>query len=241
MINILIPLAGKDQFFPENEYHFPKSLTEFLGKTMIEHLIGNLSSINLERRYIFIINADDAKKYHLDSVLNIVTNNNCQIIKLDTSTKGAACSAMMAVDYIDNDMPLIISNPDQLFDVEFNEFLDAFKNYDAGVVTFESVHPRWSYVRVDEDNNVVETAEKRPISKHAIAGLYYYKNGKDFMKAAGKMIYKDANVNGSYYISPTMNELTLDGKKVTHYQVRNEDYHTFYTPQKIKEYERLKS
>lgn len=241
MINILIPLAGKEHFFSENEYHFPKSLTEFLGKTMIEHLIGNLSSINLELRHIFIINSDDAKKYHLDSVLNIVTNNNCQIIKLDTSTKGAACSAMMAVNYIDNNIPLIISNPDQLFDVDFNVFFEAFKNYDAGVVTFESVHPRWSYARVDKDNIVVETAEKRPISKHAIAGLYYYKNGKDFMKAAGKMIFKDASVNGSYYISPTMNELILDGKKVTHYQVRNEDYHTLYTPQKVKEYERLKS
>ena len=152
MINILIPLAGKEHFFSENEYHFPKSLTEFLGKTMIEHLIGNLSSINLELRHIFIINSDDAKKYHLDSVLNIVTNNNCQIIKLDTSTKGAACSAMMAVNYIDNNIPLIISNPDQLFDVDFNVFFEAFKNYDAGVVTFESVHPRWSYARVDKDN-----------------------------------------------------------------------------------------
>ena len=241
MLNILIPLAGKDQFFPESEYHFPKSLTEFLGKTMIEHLIGNLSSINTEIKYIFIINSDDAKKYHLDNVLNIITNYNCHIIKLDNSTKGAACSAMMAVDFINNDTPLLISNPDQLFDIDFNIFLDAFKDSDAGVVTFESIHPRWSYVRVDAENRVIETAEKRPISKNAIAGLYYFNKGKEFVIAVSKMIRKDANVNGWYYISPALNELILENKTVTNYQVDNDSYHTFYTPQKIKEYERLKS
>jgi len=241
MINILIPLAGKNQFFPEAEYPFPKPLIEFNAKTMIEHIIYNFSSIAKEKQFIFIVNSEDCKKYHLDNVLNILTNQTCKIIKLDNETKGAACSAMMAVEYINNDMPLIISNADQLFDISLDEVINNFGNSDAGVITFESIHPRWSYVRLNSENKVTETAEKRPISKNAIAGFYYFRKGSDFISSSSKMIKKDASVDGHYYISPTLNEMVLENKIINIFKIENNKYHTFYTPQKIKEYERLMS
>lgn len=239
MINILIPLAGKNQFFPESEYPFPKPLVEFNDKTMIEHVIDNFISLKKEKQFIFIVNSEDCSKYHLDNVLNILTDNKCKIIKLDNETKGAACSAMMAVEYIANDKPLIISNADQLFDIDIQDAVDSFENSDAGVITFESVHPRWSYVRLNGNDQVSETAEKRPISKNAIAGFYYFKEGKDFISSASKMIKKDANINGVYYVSPSLNEMVLENKTITTYKIKNSNYHTLYTPQKIKEYERL--
>lgn len=240
MINILIPLAGKNQFFPEAEYPFPKPLIEFNGKTMIEHIIDNFSTIQKNKQFIFIVNSEDCKKYHLDNVLNILTKHTCKIIKLDNETKGAACSAMMAVEYIDNNTPLIITNADQLFDISLDEVILNFEKSDAGVITFESIHPRWSYVRLDSENKVTETAEKRPISKSAIAGFYYFKNGKDFISSSSKMIKKDASVNGLYFVAPVLNEMVLENKAIDIFQIANDKYHTFYTPQKIKEYERLK-
>ena len=240
MINILIPLAGKNQFFPEAEYPFPKPLIELNDKTMIELVINNFDSVKEEKQFIFIVNSDDCKKYHLDNVLNLLTNENCQIIKINNETKGAACSAMMAIEYINNDDSLIIGNADQLFDDDMSEIIDSFKDVDGGVVSFESIHPRWSYARVDDNNYIVETAEKRPLSKHAIAGFFYFKKGKDFIDSAMNMIKKDANVNGLYYVSPTLNEMVLYNKKLIIKTIDNNKYHTFYTPQKVQEYERLK-
>tara|TARA_R110001583_G_scaffold111063_2_gene260140 strand:+ start:17290 stop:18018 length:729 start_codon:yes stop_codon:yes gene_type:complete len=241
MINILIPLAGKNQFFPVDEFPFPKPLIEFNGRTMIEHIIDNFSSIEGEKKFIFIVNSRDCKKYHLDNVLNILTENKSIIIKLNSDTKGAACSAMMASEFIDNNVPLIISNADQLFDVNLQGIISSFENSDCGVITFESIHPRWSYVKLDENRQVVETAEKRPISKAAIAGFYYFKQGSDFISAASRMIKKDANVDGVYYIAPCLNEMILNNKTINIFSIDNEVYHTFYTPQKIKEYEKLMS
>lgn len=240
MMNILIPLAGKNQFFNEAEYPYPKPLIEINNKTMIEHVINNFDSIKKKKQFIFIVNAGDCKKYHLDNVLNLLTDNSCKIIKIDNETKGAACSAMMAIEYINNDIPLIIANADQLFDNSLDVVLEEFKEFDGGIISFDSIHPRWSYARADENNLIVETAEKRPLSKHAIAGFFYYKQGKDFISSAMNMIQKDFNINGLYYISPTFNEMVLENKKLAISKIENNKYHTFYTPQKIQEYERLK-
>jgi NDP-sugar pyrophosphorylase family protein len=239
MINILIPLAGSNQFFNEAEYPYPKPLIEINNKTMIEHVINNFDTIKEEKKFIFVINSSDCKKYHLDNVLNILTNNNCEIIKIDHQTKGAVCSTMMAIEHINNDDKLIIANADQIFEDNIADIIFNFKNSDGAVITFNSIHPRWSYIKLDEDNNIVETAEKRPLSNNAIAGFFYFKNGKDFIECAMSMIQKDSNVNGLYYISPTFNEMVLLNKKLTIYKIDNDKYHTFYTPQKIQEYERL--
>jgi len=239
MINILVPLGGKSAFFDSIEYPYPKPLIEVNGKLMIELLIQSYSSITEDHKYIFVINQEDSRKYHLDSTLRLLTNNNCEVVILSNVTKGAACSVLMAIDHIDSDDILIISNGDQILDIDITIVLDHMKGKksDAGVVCFESVHPRWSYVRLDENGRIIETAEKRPISKNAIAGLYYFRHGKDFVKSAMKSIEKDANVDGLYFIAPVLNEMVLENKKLDIFKINNDRYHSFYSPQKIREYE----
>jgi dTDP-glucose pyrophosphorylase len=237
MINVLIPMAGKSQFFSESEFPFPKPLIEIGPKTMIELVIDNLSTADTEVQFVFVISGADCRKFHLDSTLNIVTDHRCKIVLLDSETRGAACSALMAIRHIAHETPLVIANADQLFDDPLDGLLKPLKDADAGVLTFESVHPRWSYVRLDEQGRVVETAEKRPISRRAIAGLYYFRDGRDFVTSAMRMIQKDASVNGSFYIAPALNEMILRGQTIRAEHVDPQRYHTFYTPQKIKEYE----
>lgn len=90
---------------------------------------------------------------------------------------------------------------------------------------------------VKEGGEIVEVAEKRPLSKNAIAGFYYYKRGSDFVSAAKSALLKQNNLEGRYYISASMNELILTGKKVGYFDIKKEQYKSFYSPAKIKEYE----
>lgn len=242
MLTVLVLLGGNSAFFDSQQYVFPKSLIEIKGKSMIQHVIENLDRINLEKKFVFAIKETECQKYHLDQVLCLLTDNQCEIVSLARETKGAACSALMAIDWIDHDEPLLISNGDQVLDAELGRIFQQFLNEgkDVAVVCFESVHPRWSFAKLDEAGNVIEAAEKRPISKNAIAGLYFFRHGADFVRAAMKSIKKDANVDGLYYIAPALNELILENKLISMYKVRNEDYHSFYSPQKIKEFEAVK-
>ena len=109
-------------------------------------------------------------------------------------------------------------------------------NADAGVITFPNIHPRWSYARCMGDE-VLEVAEKRPLSKDAIAGFYYFKKGSDFVEAAKNALFKQNHLEGKYYISAAVNELILLGKKVGRFEIEKEQYKSFYSPAKIKEYE----
>ncbi len=238
MLNILIPMGGHTQF-DNQEFQYPKPLIEINGKPLIERVVQCLDQIKHQKRFIFVVSKNDCQLYHLDNVLRLITENNCVIIELERSTRGAACSALMAIDYIDNDEPLIISNSDHIIDYDLDLILTQFlqRKIDAGTICFESVHPKWSFVRLDENDKIVETAEKRPLSRNAIAGFYYFRKGSDFVQAAMKMIQKDVNVNGNYYTAPVINELVLESKDLEIFTIPSDAYHNFYSPHKIKEYE----
>nr|WP_281362606.1 nuclear transport factor 2 family protein [Marinifaba aquimaris] len=111
-----------------------------------------------------------------------------------------------------------------------NCFIDTIrsKGSDAGVLTFNSVHPKWSFVNQNDDGIVTQAAEKRPISNNAIAGFYYFEQTKDFIEAAKNLIRKDVKFDGSFYVSETLNELILRGKKVLSLNIPKERYHHFH-------------
>jgi dTDP-glucose pyrophosphorylase len=240
-MNLVIPIASNSKFFSIEEYGYPKPLIEIMGKPMIQHVIENLTQSTQFKKIIFIVKQDECDKYHLDNTLNLLSPIKPEIIKLRSDTQGALCSVLLAVEDINNVEPLVIANADQIFDGGIGEQLKQFatSNLDAACLTFNSVHPRWSYVRLSHQNLVVETAEKRPISKHAIAGLYMYKKGSDFVKYGMDSIKHGSSVDGKYFISPVFNEFVLANKNVGYFEITNEKYHTFYSPQKIEEYESL--
>lgn len=235
MINILLPSMGGSLFFKES--YFPKPLIEIQGKTILEIVMDNFNSIS-GGQMIYVFSQKDCNEFHLDSSVRILDQKS-KVLSLKNQTAGALCTAMITIEYIDNEAPLIIANSDQVIDVDYNKVIDYFKNEqaDAGVITFPNIHPRWSYVRL-EDNCVIEVAEKRPLSNRAVAGFYYYKHGSEFIEAAKRVILKQNCIDGKYYISSSLNEMVLMGKKVMQYEIGQEQYHSFYSPEKIREYEK---
>ncbi|KGI55248.1 glycosyltransferase family 2 protein [Campylobacter sp. MIT 97-5078] len=240
MINIVVPIAGKSEFFDESGASFPKPFAEICGKTMIEHFIENFKGIE-NKRFIFILKEEYIKRFHLDEAIRVLLECKCEFISVKKETQGMACSVMLATEFIDNDEPLIISNADQIIEKNLSLLLDYFKDFDAGVVVFESIHPRFAYVKLNAQDQVLEAFEKQPRSKNAVAGFYYFAKGSYFMRASEKMIKKDVNFEGRYFIAPCLNELILNNAKIKALKLEKNEFHTFYSPTKITEYERIKN
>ncbi len=211
-MNVLIPMAGAGKRFFDAGYVFPKPLIEVDNKPMIQWVI---ESLNLQANYIFIIQKEHQEKYNIKSVLKILQPE-CKIIELDHLTEGAACTTLLAKKYINNSDPLIIANSDQYINWNSSKALYDFnsKNLDGAILTFEAIHPKWSYAKCDEEGYVTEVAEKKVISKNATVGVYYWKHGSDYVESAEEMIKKDIRVNNEFYVCPVYNEFLAKNKKV---------------------------
>ena len=215
-LNVLIPMAGAGSRFAKAGYTFPKPLIDVNGKPMIQVVVENLG---LEANYIFVVQKDHREKYHLDTMLNLIAPN-CKIVEVDGITEGAACTALLAKEHIDNNNPLFFANSDQYVEWDPVEFMYNMqeKQADGGIVTFKATHPKWSFASVGDDGLVRLVAEKKPISDNATVGYYYWKRGSDFVKYAEQMIEKDIRVNDEFYVCPVFNEAIDDRKAIRTYQ-----------------------
>nr|AQS28777.1 hypothetical protein [uncultured archaeon] len=216
-MNVLIPMAGEGTSFKNAGYTFPKPLIDVYGKPMIQLVVENL---NTEGNFIFLVKKEHYDKYSLHHLLNLISPG-CKIVLVKNPTAGAAATALLAKEFINNKDSLLIANADQFIEWNSNEFFYAMAadECDGGVLTFNSTHPRWSYVRLGENGFISEAAEKKVISDIATVGLYYYKKGSDFIKYAEQMIQKNLSFNGDFYICPIFNEMIADGKKVRPFKV----------------------
>jgi HAD superfamily hydrolase (TIGR01509 family) len=216
-LNVLIPMAGAGSRFEQAGYTFPKPLIEVKNKPMIQVVVDNL---NIKANYIYIVQKKHREKYNLDTLLNLITPG-CKIVEVDGLTEGAACTALLAKEFIDNDAPLFFANSDQFVEWDSNEFMYKMNetNADGGIVTFEATHPKWSFAKIDEKGLVTEVAEKNPISNIATVGYYYWKHGSDFVKYAEQMIDKNIRVNNEFYVCPVFNEAVGDAKEIRTFNV----------------------
>jgi HAD superfamily hydrolase (TIGR01509 family) len=215
-LNILIPMAGAGSRFEKAGYTFPKPLIDIRNKPMIQLVVENL---NIEANYIFVVQKSHREKYNLDTMLNLIAPG-CSIVEVDGLTNGAACTALLAKDYINSNAPLFFANSDQFVEWDSNEFMYKMSETEAdgGIVTFEATHPKWSFVKTNENGIVTEVAEKNPISNSATVGYYYWKHGSDFVKYAEEMIEKNIKVNDEFYVCPVFNQAIADDKKIRTYQ-----------------------
>ena len=216
-MNIIIPAAGAGTRFVNAGFTFPKPLIDVNGKPMIQVVVENL---NIDANYIYIVQNEHYEKYNLKYLLNMITPD-CTIVTIDKVTEGAACTTLLAKEYINNDDPLLIANSDQYISWNSVDFMYAMSagNIDGGLLTFRSTHPKWSYVKLDESLYICEVAEKKVISDIATTGIYYWSKGSDYIKYSEQMIDKNIRVNNEFYIAPVYNEAIYENKKFKNFDV----------------------
>ncbi len=211
-LNVLIPMAGAGSRFAEAGFTFPKPLIEVLGMPMIQAVVENL---NIKAQFIFIVQEKDYIKYNLAFLLNLIAPE-CKIVRVEGLTEGAACTTLLAKSLIDSEKSLLLANSDQIIKWDSARTMYNFEtsDIDGGILTFKSIHPKWSYARVDDTGFVEEVAEKKPISDQATVGVYYWRRGSDYVKYAEEMIESNDRVNGEFYVCPVFNYAIADAKKI---------------------------
>jgi NDP-sugar pyrophosphorylase family protein len=240
-MNILIPMAGLASRFTNEGFKLPKPLIKVNGLTLIEHTIKTL---DLNGRYIFVTRDFENEEYNtqLSNLLKEICPG-CVEIKLNHTTKGSVETCMQALEYIDNDDELIITNCDQRTEWESSEFIDFIKNknIDGCVVTYSSNNPKNSFCQVDSNNDIIQIVEKNSISNIALIGLHYWRKGKYFVDSAQLLMKDLIDSPKEPYVSETYNYLIKSGLKIKPYHFHNNEYVALGTPEDLTIYQgRLK-
>lgn len=222
MLNILVPIAGKGRRFIEAGYKLPKPLIPINGKPMLYIVINNIKP-NIEHKFIFLVLKEHIINYGIENYLKNCVSN-CEIIVVDKVTEGAACTVLLAKEFINNDNPLMIANGDQWVDIDINDYLKYMEvsNSDGLIMTMWADHPKWSYVRINESGKITEVVEKEVVSNEATVGIYNYKKGIFFVEAAEKMIAENLRVNNEFYVAPAYNKMIEKGMRISIYNIGKE-------------------
>jgi dTDP-glucose pyrophosphorylase len=214
-LQIVVPMAGRGSRFASAGYATPKPLIPVGGRPMIQWVIENIRP-RRAHQFTFICLAEHLEKYpEVPAELQRLCLG-CHIIPVRAVTEGAACTVLLAKNFINSDDPLMIANSDQIVDLDSNNYLAAGDAPDVAglIMTFWSDHPKWSYCRLRPDHTVSEVVEKQVVSNEATVGIYNFRHGKDFVRAAEQMIAKNLRVNGEFYVAPTYNQLIEEGAKI---------------------------
>lgn len=232
-INVLIPMAGEGSRFSAKGFKDPKPLINVNGKSMINLVHDNIALENAH--YIFVAKKEHIDKYKLKEHIQSFCKD-FTLISQDGRLEGAALSALLAKELIDNDSPLLIANSDQhvLWDSRLVMESLIHSGVDGSILTFISNENKWSYVKNNIYGLVERVAEKQVISNAASCGIYYWKNGSDFVKYAESMIKKNIKTNNEFYICPVYNEAILNKAVINGYAVQ--EMVGLGTPEDLKKY-----
>lgn len=208
-----MPMAGKGQRFVDAGYTVTKPMIDINGEPMIAKAI---KSFGIDGFYIYIGQDFVLEDETVVDELRLASRRDFSCIYLTQYTNGAASTVLQAIDFINNDDPLIIVNSDQIIKWDSNIFLNLLNGSTDGVIAlFNDSDPKWSYAELDKSGNVIRVAEKEVISSNASVGIYGWKRGSDFVKYAKQMIDKNITTNGEFYICPVYNEAIQDGKIIS--------------------------
>jgi hypothetical protein len=214
----------------------PVWIAEHGGGLLVERFVE--ACVGLEARLVFAVSAGDIRRFHIDDIIRLAAPG-ARVVPIAGQTLGAACTALFCIEEIEPEGELLLLNSNEILEVDYAEPVRDFRarKLDAGAVIFPSLHPRYSYVRLDEDGFIEETAEKRPISRNAMAGFTWFRRGADFIAAARDMIAKDAHFDGRFYISLVFNELVLRQRRMRTYAIDAKQYRPLKSRRQIDLYE----
>jgi dTDP-glucose pyrophosphorylase len=231
-VNVVMPIAGLGSRFTKIGIDTPKPIIDILGKPMAKWAADSIPFAKPED-FIFIVRREHVEKYNLDKEIKKIFSEKCKVIVIDYVTEGAACTVLLAKEFIDNDNPLIVTDCDHFF-ISSSYFKYIYlppKDLKGIIPVFHTQETKWSFSKFGNDKIITQVAEKVPISEYGNIGAYYFAHGKDFVWAAENMINNNERVNNEFYVAPIYNQLIRRGDKI--YAAICEYKHGLGTPEDV--------
>lgn len=217
-MHIVITLAGHSRRFKAAGYPKPKFLIQIGQKTMLEHVIDMFDERD---HFHFVLNEEQQHENpEIIQWLKGLTHKN-SITVIPIHEKGPVHTALQVKSIPDSE-PVIITYCDFIVEWDYRRFKREVAGYSAAIPAFKGFHPAsfgdtfYAYIRVDENNNLIELREKESFTskrheEYASAGIYYFANWDLFTTYANKLSTTGYQGLKEGYVSLLANLFVEDG------------------------------
>lgn len=221
-ITVLVLAAGDDRRGP---HQYPTVLHEVDGVPLLQRIVetcGTLEDVEI----VCLLRSDQLERWAIADMVAQLTPRP-RVIAVHGDTAGAACTALLAIDELVDSRELLLVTANEYLSIDLAAQLDTVRSTDAdaAVLTFDSVHPRYSYAAVDESGIVTRLEEKHPISRRATTGVYWARRSDTMLAALKNLIRKGDAHEGRYFIAPALNQIILAGGTVRAFALADGVYH----------------
>ena len=232
-MQIIITMAGLGTRFRKAGYDCPKYMIMVKGKTLFEWSMESLRDYNPHvTKYIFVVRAEDHSENFIRENCKKYNIENVEIVELDYMTDGQATTCMLAIPHCTKDEPIMIYNIDTY--VEPFEMKYADIQGDGHIPCFHADGDHWSFVRLNDQNEVVEIREKVRISDNCTLGAYYFSSAELYKDLYEEFYADDRRLEkNEKYIAPLYNLMLEKGLKVTISNVAFDKVHVLGTPEEL--------
>lgn len=234
-MNIIIPLGGKGERFKNIGYILPKPLIQIYSKEMIFYVLDNLNIQDNDKIFIIYYNLDN---YEFKNII-LKKYPSINLIQLDKQTKGAAETIMIGLEKIlpkTNNKKCVLLDCDTYYT---QDVLDLYRNIDYNAVFYTLNYekkPIYSYIKLDESNNIQEIREKNKISDNANTGLYCFNNINELYNYSKYIVDNDIRFNNECYTSCIIDKMISDGKIFQGVQLDSNFVFNLGTPEQLNYY-----
>lgn len=213
---IVIPMAGQSSRFFRAGYEKPKYMLVAHGKTLFEHSVESFKQYFKTIPFLFVIRDEyGTEEFVINQAVKLGIVN-FKVVVLTELTKGQAETVYQGLKNTNWNGAVTIFNIDT-FRRDF-QYPDFINNSDGYLEVFEGEGDNWSFARLADSgkNEVLETSEKRPISRLCSTGLYYFASVEDYYNAYEHYngLPSDSWEAGELYIAPLYNFLIEKGERI---------------------------
>ncbi|MFA5701493.1 MAG: sugar phosphate nucleotidyltransferase [Desulfuromonas sp.] len=211
-MKVILPVAGRGTRLRPHTHAKAKSLVRVAGKTVLEHIITRLEAIDVAE-YIFIV--DDNGTQIEDFMRHNFPSLPCTYIQQREKLGPAHAVFLAAEQILPGDDVLIVFN-DTIFITDLGKITELCADCDGLVYSHEVEDYQHFGVNVVRDGFIVDMVEKpdTPVSRLAQVGLYYLKDGWDFMQFLRQSIHAGEKEKGEFYLPAVFMRMIQAGKKL---------------------------
>lgn len=222
---IVIPMAGLSSRFFKAGFNVPKYQLDLPnGQTVFEWAVTSFQKYFSEEHFLFILrDVYDTYNFVKKSIERLGINS-FEIIVLNEETKGQADTVYLGL----NQSKYMQEHPNEalfIFNIDSrrHEFIkpNFIDDCDGYLEVFKDEGEHWSFIEINENDDVIRTTEKIRISDLCSDGLYFFKKTSDFLLLTQTALENNLLNNGELYIAPLYNYFIQIGKKIRYDLIDN--------------------